>query len=223
MDTLQQHEVFEMEVLAKMNSAKLLDPLVFGGGSMLRLCHELNRHSVDLDFWFAKKIAPDRFFEKIRKALEINFEITDAQMKHYTLLLELRSPKYPKRLKIEIRREQQESDYQEKIAFSRFSVRQVVLKAHTLEQTMENKIDAFLNRGEIRDCFDIEFLLRRGVELHFKDHGPFMAFQKKLDHLTERDFKVKLGSILESDLREYYVRNKFSYLKEKLASMALKT
>jgi hypothetical protein len=88
---------------------------------------------------------------------------------------------------------------------------------------MKNKIDAFLNRAEIRDCFDIEFLLRRGVELHFKDHGPFMAFQKKLDHLTERDFKVKLGSILESDLREYYVRNKFSYLKEKLASMALKT
>ena len=223
MDTLQQHEVFEMEVLAKMNSAKLLDPLVFGGGSMLRLCHELNRHSVDLDFWFAKKIAPDRFFEKIRKALEINFEITEAQVKHYTILLELRSPRYPKRLKIEIRREQQESDYQEKIAFSRFSTRQVVLKAHTLEQTMKNKIEAFLDRAEIRDCFDIEFLLRRGVALHFKDHGPFMAFQKKLDQLPERDVKVKLGSILESDLREYYVRNKFSYLKEKLASMALKT
>jgi hypothetical protein len=223
MDTLQQHEVFEMEVLDKMNSAKLLDPLVFGGGSMLRLCHELNRYSVDLDFWFVKKISQKGFFEKIRKSLEIDYELTDAQVKHYTLLLELRSPRYPKRLKIEIRREQQESDYQEKIAFSRFSTRQVVLKSHTLDQTMKNKIDAFLNRGEIRDCFDIEFLLRRGVALHFKDYGSFMAFQKKLDHLTERDFKVKLVSILESDLREYYVRDKFSYLKEKLASMALKT
>jgi hypothetical protein len=222
MDTLQQHEVFEIEVLDKMNSARLLEPLVFGGGSMLRLCHELNRYSVDLDFWFVKKIAQDRFFEKIRKALEINYEITDAQAKHYTILFEFRSPRYPKRLKIEIQREQKESDYQEKIAFSRFSTRQVVLKAHTLEQTMENKIDAFLNRGEIRDCFDIEFLIRRGVELHFKDQGPFRAFQKKLDHLTERDFKVKLGSILESDLREYYVRHKFSYLKEKLTAMVLK-
>ena len=222
MDTLQQHEVFEMEVLAKMNSAKLLDPLVFGGGSMLRLCHELNRYSVDLDFWFVKEISQKGFFEKIRKSLEIDYELTDAQVKHYTILFELRSPRYPKRLKIEIRREQQESDYQEKIAFSRFSTRQVVLKAHTLEQTMKNKIEAFLDRAEIRDCFDIEFLLRRGVELHFKDHGPFMAFQKKLDHLTERDFKVKLGSILESDLRKYYVRDKFSYLKEKLAQMVLK-
>ena len=223
MDTLQQHEVFEMEVLDKMNSAKLLDPLVFGGGSMLRLCHELNRYSVDLDFWFVKEISQKGFFEKIRKSLEIDYELTDAQVKHCTLLFELRAPRYPKRLKIEIRREQQESDYQEKIAFPRFSTRQVVLKSHTLDQTMKNKIDAFLNRAEIRDCFDIEFLLRRGVALSFKDPWPNPAFQEKLDHLTERDFKVKLGSILESDLREYYVRNKFSYLKEKLASMALKT
>ncbi len=69
MDTLQQHEVFEMEVLDKMNSAKQLDPLVFGGGYMLRLCHELNRYSVDLDFWFVKKISQEGFFEKIRKSL----------------------------------------------------------------------------------------------------------------------------------------------------------
>ena len=219
MNTLQQHEVFEIEVLDKMNSARLLEPLVFGGGSMLRLCHELNRYSVDLDFWFVKKISQDRFFEKIRTALKINYEITDAQVKHYTILLELRSPGYPKRLKIEIRREQKENDYQEKIAFSRFSTRQVVLKAHTLDQTMKNKIDAFLNRGEIRDCFDIEFLLRRGVELHFKAQESFLAFQKKIDRLTGRDFKVKLGSILESDQREYYVNHGFNYLKEKITSI----
>jgi hypothetical protein len=38
----------------------------------------------------------------------------------------------------------------------------------------ENKKAAFLNRGEIRDCFDIEFLLRRGVALRFIDQGPFI-------------------------------------------------
>ena len=56
MDILSQHEVFEIEVLEKMNSSKMLDPLIFGGGSMLRLCHELNRYSVDLDFWFVKTL-----------------------------------------------------------------------------------------------------------------------------------------------------------------------
>ena len=54
MDIFSEHEKFEIEVLDKMNSLKKLEPLVFGGGTMLRLCHELNRYSVDLDFWFIK-------------------------------------------------------------------------------------------------------------------------------------------------------------------------
>jgi len=220
MDILRQHEVFEIEVLDKMNSAKVLGPLVFGGGSMLRLCHELNRYSVYLDFWLIKKISEKSFFDKVRKAFDKDYEITDAQMKHYTLLFELRSGLYPRRLKIEIRREQKDCDYQEKIAFSRFSTKQVVLKAHTLDQTMKNKIKAFLDRGEIRDCFDVEFLLRRGVELAVKAGRETTEFQKKLARLKNRDFTVKLGSILESDIRDYYVMHRFSYLEEKLALMA---
>lgn len=220
MDILRQHEVFEIEVLERMNSAKLLDPLVFGGGSMLRLCHELNRYSVDLDFWFVKKLSKKDFFEKARKALEKNYEITDAQMKHYTILFELRSAQYPRRLKIEIRREWKECDYQQAIAFSRFSTKQVVLKAHTLDQTMKNKIETFLDRGEIRDCFDIEFMLRRGIEMPFKDERQSIAFQKKIVLLKDRDFKVKLGSILEEDVREYYATHRFRFLQEKLAAIA---
>ncbi len=50
MDTLKRHEVFEIEVLERLKSAKMLEPLVFGGGTMLRLCHEINRYSVDPDF-----------------------------------------------------------------------------------------------------------------------------------------------------------------------------
>ena len=69
MDILRQHEVFEIEVLEKMNSAKMLEPLVFGGGTMLRLCHELSRYSVDLDFWFVKKISKDAYFETGRERL----------------------------------------------------------------------------------------------------------------------------------------------------------
>jgi hypothetical protein len=220
MDILRQHELFEIEVLDKMNTAKVLGPLVFGGGSMLRLCHELNRYSVDLDFWLIRKILEKSFFDQVRKVFERDYEITDAQMKHYTLLYELRSWSYPRRLKIEIRREQKGCDYQEKIAFSRFTTRQVVLKAHTLDQTMKNKIQAFLDRGEIRDCFDIEFLLRRGISLPFKTGRESTEFQKKLARLKNTDFRVKLGSILEKDIRDYYVMHKFNYLEEKLASIA---
>ncbi len=219
MDILKQHEIFEIEVLGKMNSTKMLEPLVFGGGSMLRLCHELNRYSVDLDFWFIKEISQNKLFDKIRKAFEKDYEITDAQIKRYTMLFELRSARYPKRLKIEIRREWKDCDYQERIAFSRFSTTQVLVKAHTLEQTITNKIGAFLDRGEIRDCFDIEFLLRRGVELPAKIGKQIIAFQKKLGRFKDRDFKVKLGSILENDIRTYYITQRFRYLEEKLHSM----
>jgi hypothetical protein len=219
MDILRQHEIFEIEVLDKMNSAKVLEPLVFGGGTMLRLCHELDRYSVNLDFWFIKRISQNTYFERIRRAFEKDYEVTDSQMKHYTLLFELRSALYPKRLKIEIRREKKDCDFQEKIAFSRFGTKQVLLKAHTLNQTMKNKFEAFLDRGEIRDCFDIEFMLRRGVELPALTGRQSNEFQKKLARLKERDFKVKLGSILENEIRSYYVKQRFNYLEEKLALM----
>jgi hypothetical protein len=218
MDILRQHEQFEIEVLDKMNSAKLLEPLVFGGGSMLRLCHELNRYSADLDFWFIKKTSPQDYYEKIRKVVEKDYELTDSQIKHFTLLFEFRSASYPKRLKIEIRKEKKDCDYQEKIAFSRFSTRQVVVKAHTLDQTMKNKIEAFLDRGEIRDCFDIEFLIRRGIELPDLTGKQSTAFRKKLAGFKDVDFKVKLGSILEDDIRSYYIANRFSFLEEKLVT-----
>ena len=216
MDIFHQHEVFEIEVLAKLNSAKLLDPLVFGGGSMLRLCYELDRYSVDLDFWFVRKTSQPAFFEKLQTALAENYEITDAQIKHFTVLVEIRSSTYPKRLKIEIRREQKECDFQAKIAFSRFSTQQVMLRAHTLDQTMKNKIDALLDRGEIRDCFDIEYMLRRGTKLPDLSMGQVKNLMKRTTGFKDKDFKVKLGSIVDSDTRIYYAQNRFSYLLEKL-------
>ena len=221
MDILERHEMFEIEVLDRMNSRKLLDPLVFGGESMLRLCHELNRYSVDLDFWFIKKIPQDEYFENISFILNKEYEITDKQKKHFTLLLELRSTKYPRRLKIEIRRKIEKCNYQDKIAFSKSSTKQVLLKAHTLEQTMKNKIRAFLDRGEIRDCFDLEFLLRKGIDLSVTDKEQLLVFQKKLSGLSNADYKVKLGSILDSNIREFYIKDQFSFLREKLAAVLL--
>ena len=219
MDIFSQHEVFEIEVLDKMNSAKVLEPLVFGGGTMLRLCHELGRYSVDLDFWFIKKTPQQKYFDSILKALGKSYEITDAEIKHYTLLIELRSSEFPKRLKIEIRKELKDCDYQEKIAFSKSSTKQVLLKAHTLEQTMKNKIQAFLDRGEIRDCFDIEFLIRKGVDLSFGSEKEISILKKKIYQFKDVDFRVKLGSILEQEMRDYYIENRFSFLQGKLTAM----
>ena len=222
MDIFRQHELLEIEVLDKLRRFKLLDPLVFGGGTMLRLCHGLNRYSADLDFWFIKEIPEKLYFTKFQQSIENEYEITDSQMKHFTLLFELRSVSYPKRLKIEIRRRIHDFDFQEKIAFSIFSTHQVVLKALTLEQAMKNKVAALIDRGEIRDGYDIEFLLRKGVELPSMDNEKLDRFIRRIDQFKDIDFKVKLGSILENDVRDYYTSQKFGYLKEKLIEKFLK-
>jgi predicted nucleotidyltransferase component of viral defense system len=55
MKRLEDHEKFEMAFLNLLSSRRLIDGLVFGGGTMLRLCHELPRYSLDLDFWFYRE------------------------------------------------------------------------------------------------------------------------------------------------------------------------
>ncbi len=218
MDILKDHEIFEIGVLEKLSSAKMLEPLVFGGGTMLRLCHELDRYSVDLDFWFVKQIANEPYFQKLKKVLGAAYEVTDAKIKHYTILFEVRSADYPKRLKIEIRKEIKNCDFQDRIAFSKYSTTQVILRTHTLEQTMKNKVKALLDRKEIRDAFDIEFLLRKGISLPApaQEGEQASGLKKIVNGFKEKDFKVKLGSIVESKTRQYYVKNGFSYLLEKL-------
>ena len=216
MDIFEQHEVFEMEALDRMHRAGVLEPLVFGGGTMLRLCHELPRYSVDLDFWFVRPVEEQEYSRQVQGLFETDHEITDAQIKRYSLVIELRSARYPRRLKIEIRREVRQWDCQQKIAFSRFDTRQVVVSAHTLEQTMQNKVAALLDRAEIRDGFDIEFLLRRGVSLPPLETARLKVLESRLGRFKQKDFKVGLGSILESDMRAYYAANGFAFLHEKL-------
>jgi predicted nucleotidyltransferase component of viral defense system len=218
-DILSRHEMFEIEVLDALKSGRFLDSLVFGGGTMLRLCHELNRYSVDLDFWFWKTVRQKTFFNGLKEFLGRRYEVTDAWMKRQTLLIELRSADFPKRLKIEIRREARDFETRSQIAFSRFSTRQVMLRAHTLAQTMQNKIEALLDRGEVRDGFDIEFLLRRGVPLAPCSAAQAKALRDRVAGFTARDFKVKLGSIVDPQTRLYYAENGFSYLAEKLQAL----
>jgi predicted nucleotidyltransferase component of viral defense system len=215
MQNLVLHEKFEIEVLGLLNSRRLLEPLLFGGGTMLRLCHGLNRYSVDLDFYFLKDIDTDSFNKKMFDCLSDKYTITDTAKKHFTLLYEFKSKKYPQRLKIEIRKKIQQFKYEECIAFSTHSTEQVLLRALTPEQMMENKVKAFLNRVAIRDCFDMEFLIKKGIELKV-DEKTALEIKSKIDRFKKRDFDVALGSLLGTKDRQYYSKNGFKILLSKL-------
>ncbi len=211
MNDLIQQEIFEIEVLAWLKNKGFLRTMIFGGGTMLRLCYGLKRYSVDLDFWAYRVDRTDQFFINLKDSLKIDYDLTGAQNKYYTLLFEIKKPPYPRKLKIEIRKETEEMDFQEIIAYSPYANQQVLLKSFTLEQMMKNKIKALLDRKEIRDVFDIEFLTRKGVDFsaHYEELKKIKEIIKGFE---KRDYFVTLGSLLADDTREYYKKNKFSYL-----------
>ena len=215
METLRQHEVFELGVLDELKRARFLNFLVFGGGTMLRLCHELPRFSVDLDFWFSMKVDTQKFYKKMLDFLTSRYKITDAKNKHYTLLYEIRDPLFERKLKIEIRKEVIKAGVESKIAYSSGANKQVLVNALTLEESAKRKLSAMHGRHEIRDFFDFEFLLRKGAIIPLeKKEKDFLA--KKIRAFKKTDYSVALGALLEKDLRDHYIRGGFSRLLEVL-------
>jgi predicted nucleotidyltransferase component of viral defense system len=220
MRDLIKQEQFEMEVLDRLQSGRFLERLVFGGGTMLRLCFGLDRYSVDLDFWLLNKNGEQdadhtSWFADMRQFLARFYEIRDAADKFYTLVTELKSSNYPRSLKLAMRKGVKMTMTDRSIAYSRHSTVQVYVRTIPLPEMMTSKIDAFLQRKEIRDAYDLEFLVKKGVQT---DISP-----EKVDHiltavaaLTRRDYDVKLCSLLEADQRPYYRQNNFRILKSHL-------
>ncbi len=221
MDQLKQHEIFEIETLQFMKNRRLLDSLVFGGDTMLRLCHGLNRYSVDLDFYLKDQTAHDRFFQKITSEFAGPFVVTDSHNKRNTILQEIKHERYGMKLKIEINKMRRFTAYQTTIAFSPHAAMQVHVDTVPLKDMMNNKIEALLSRKEIRDAFDIEFLLRREVVFP-EDRQKASAVLKTIQAFKKNDFYVKLGSLLSPDDRAYYRENRFAYLERYLTALTRK-
>lgn len=211
-------EIFEIEVLDFLNSIRVLEQIYFGGGTMLRLCHNLNRYSTDLDFWLKPRKNHDQLFHLLNDSFSEKYKIVDSANKKYTLIFQLQSPNSKRTLKIEIRKEQSDFQYERKIAFSKFTNKQVQVLGLTLEQMMKNKIEAFLSRKLIRDCFDIDFIFKRGIPLP-NEKSKLEKMIVIIDSFKERDFKVTLGSLLDADEREIYNQTKFNVLKQEITAI----
>lgn len=217
MSVLERHERFEIELLEALRRARALDGVVFGGGTMLRLCHQMERYSVDLDF-FLKEPARDFSgdFARMRVAADgLGCTVTDAAEKHFSWLLELRRADAPRRLKIEVRKDDAWAREREiGIAFSRYVPRlQVRLAVCSLRQMWTNKIEALRSRREIRDAYDLEFLLRRGAG------RPADLATEVLEELgstlagfTPADFGSRLGTLLPPEERERVVGQRLGLL-----------
>jgi predicted nucleotidyltransferase component of viral defense system len=218
MQDLIKQEQFEIEVLDRLNTKRFLQNLVFCGGTMLRLCWELDRYSVDLDFWIIKNMDFGKFLNELKTELSEYYKVKDSANKFQTIVFELKSPVYPRSLKVEIRKEQKKIKIENSIAFSTFSNTQVMVKAVSLEDMMNAKIQAFLSRKEIRDIYDIEFMFKRGIQVETGKENINLLL-RGIEAFTKKDYSVKLGSLLEANQRKYYTENNFIILRRHLLSL----
>lgn len=99
------------------------------------------------------------------------------------------------------------------IAYSVHSNIQVRLETLTLKQMWKNKIGALKERMEIRDAYDLEFILKKGGAAPEKEREKII---KILDNFISREFKVTLGSLLSAEQRAYYNKYGFKTLKNYL-------
>ncbi len=212
MEIFKAHEQFELEVLARLQSARLLEQLIFSGGTMLRLCHELKRYSTNLDFYLREQGKSAAVFEKLTRLMTEYYQIKESQDKFHTILVVIVGPEYPRRLKIEINKARVIKHTQLAIAWSPNSTQQIPVSTIPLNETMIFKIEALLDRKEIRDAYDIEFLLRRGISLA-ESTAVIGRLLKVIDSFSTQDYKVKLGSVLPETERLYYRENGFDFLK----------
>jgi len=130
-------------------------------------------------------------------------------------LYELRKAGTPRALKAEVRKDAGKCRTEPAIAFSANWPRQVLVNAVVLPDMMKRKVEAFLDRKEIRDAFDMEYMLRRGVPPAV-DPGTAKELLKEIGRLRPVDYKVKLGSLLEPSLRRHYTASGFKLLAETL-------
>lgn len=215
MRPIEQHEGFEMEVLHFLNGKRLLHTLVFGGGTMLRLCFDMNRYSVDMDFYFKRKPHDSSYFQKLTGELSTKYTITDSHEKFNTFLVEFAHVRYPRRLKIEINRKVFYPTFRQAIAFSPHSTNQVLVNVIPLDQMLANKTKALFDRKEIRDAFDIDFLMKRGIPFP-QNHDTKRQLLAIIRSFSQREFDVKLGSLLTPDIRDYYRKHRFEDLEGRL-------
>ena len=217
MERLIEHEALQMAMLQWLGSKRFLASLAFGGETMLRLCHELPRYSLGLDFSFFKEEGYDGFYDRLYTAFSQDHNISNAQNRDHSIVVEVEKEKRMPKLKIEITKTTvSPGSTEEKIAFSPHFPTQILVRGFTLQHMLQNKILSLLACGEIRDAFDVEFFVRKGVDLNLPEVEKKKVL-RKLKGFKKRDFDVKLGGILQPELRDYYRRQKFAYLEEKLS------
>ena len=217
MKALRDHETYQMAMLQWLASKRFLGSLAFEGGTMLRLCHELPRFSLDMGFCFFKQQNYETFYNRLSRALSQDHDVVDCRNSNSSILVQMpRQPGMPK-FEMEFRKcAAPPGTTEEKIAFSPYFPTQVLVRGITLQQTLLSMTQALIDHGDIAYTFDLEFLLRKGTTLNLpSEHRT--ELMGRLKEFNNNDLHDKLGDLLLPEVRDYYKREGFSYLEQALS------
>lgn len=222
-------ELFHLLFLRHMNEKSEKSLYAIKGGCNLRFFFKSIRYSEDLDM-DVKTIAKETLRQKITKLLESQsfrqtlltrgMEIdkfseakqTDTTQR-WKLSIKLVDAPLPLPTKIEFsRRNMHEDCHFEPIdpeLIHRYQLYPILANHYTQEAALCQKIDALVHRTEVqvRDVFDIQLLLNRGVKLQCLPD----ALRKKLNVAIENtlsidypEFKAKVVAYLMDEYQDYY-------------------
>lgn len=160
---INQHKAILVSILKDIYAdVKLPARLGFKGGTALYFFYDLNRFSVDLDFYLLAKEDEEIVYERLLEIISSYGEIKDSAIKNFGSLISLSYEKGKHYLKVDVSNRDSGSSYEVK-NFMGVSVN--VMK---LEDMAANKLIALTDRKKPanRDLFDTYFLMRKFVDFN---------------------------------------------------------
>lgn len=162
-------EYYEIEVLFSLSKTKLVENIIFYGGTALRLAYQSFRFSEDLDFLLIKDLKENQ--KNLKKALNDvvqenpGIRLEEIREKHWTLfgLLHITNEllKHPIRIKIEMSKKKNGVKSENLLLSSPVSDREVIFPVASIESMYQLKDAAIKGRNTPRDWFDFWYLSQK--------------------------------------------------------------
>lgn len=194
--------------------------LGFKGGTAAYLLYGLPRFSIDLDFDLLNTSQEDVIFEKIVQILKKYGRLDESSKKHYTLFYLLSYKSELQKLKIEISKRPEVSDFKPKTHLG------IPFLVMTKPDMFANKLVALNGRRQLanRDLFDIHFFLQENWPVNFElvEKRTGMTYQNYIKKCIETVEKVSPDSLLThmgelvNNKTKYWIK---SHLKPELLSL----
>lgn len=215
------HREIMLRVLKDIYSIpNIANSLGFKGGTAAYLLYGLPRFSIDLDFDLLNPKQEDIVFKKVAQILGKYGRLDESTSKHYTLFYLLSYKSTLQKLKLEISKRPEISNFEPKAHLG------IPFLVMIKPDMFANKLVALIGRPQIanRDLFDIHFFLKENWPINFElvEKRAGMAYQNYIKKCIETVEKVPTGSLLAhmgelvDNKTKYWIKNR---LKPELLSL----